>query len=74
MSFAPCSSDYYVQLYVLLCLAEPLFFETLFDKTICSQVRLLEVALVKQWSKKGLMPISHKLLSDPAKCVKDVPV
>ncbi|KAL0287787.1 UNVERIFIED_CONTAM: hypothetical protein Scaly_2754600 [Sesamum calycinum] len=34
-------------------------------------VRLLEVAIVKQWSKQGLMLISNKLVSDPMKCVKD---
>ncbi|KAL6536802.1 hypothetical protein OROMI_026383 [Orobanche minor] len=37
-------------------------------------VRLLEVAIVKQWSKKGLMPITHELFSDPVNCVKDVPL
>ncbi|KAL6536150.1 Phosphatidylglycerophosphate phosphatase 1, chloroplastic/mitochondrial [Orobanche hederae] len=41
---------------------------------IVRQVRLLEVAIVKQWSKKGLMPITHELFSDPVSCVKDVPL
>ncbi|KAK6157503.1 hypothetical protein DH2020_011751 [Rehmannia glutinosa] len=44
------------------------------EPLIVRQVRLLEVAIVKQWSKKGLRPISHELLSDPAKCVRDVPL
>ncbi|KAK4438935.1 hypothetical protein Salat_0228100 [Sesamum alatum] len=44
------------------------------EPLIVRQVRLLEVAIVKQWSKKGLRPMSHKLLSDPVKCVKDVPL
>ncbi|KAL0362506.1 UNVERIFIED_CONTAM: hypothetical protein Scaly_1205800 [Sesamum calycinum] len=44
------------------------------EPLIVRQVRLLEVAIVKQWSKKGLMPMSHKLVLDPVKCVKDVPL
>ncbi|KAI3457077.1 hypothetical protein Pfo_013740 [Paulownia fortunei] len=53
-------------------LTEPL--STAEEPLIVRQVRLLEVAIVKQWSKKGLMPICHELLSDPLKCVKDVPL
>ncbi|GFP87883.1 probable phosphatidylglycerophosphatase mitochondrial [Phtheirospermum japonicum] len=44
------------------------------EPLIVRQVRLLEVAIVKQWSKKGLMPLTHELLSDPVECVKDVPL
>ncbi|KAL3638287.1 hypothetical protein CASFOL_017658 [Castilleja foliolosa] len=44
------------------------------EPLIVRQVRLLEVAIVKLWSKKGVMPISHELLSDPVECVKDVPL
>ncbi|KAL3649534.1 Phosphatidylglycerophosphate phosphatase 1, chloroplastic/mitochondrial [Castilleja foliolosa] len=44
------------------------------EPLIVRQVRLLEVAIVKQWSKKGLMPITHELLSDPVECINDVPL
>ncbi|KAH6822871.1 haloacid dehalogenase superfamily protein [Perilla frutescens var. hirtella] len=44
------------------------------EPLIVRQVRLFEVTLIQQWSKKGITPISHKLFSDPAKCVKDVPI
>ncbi|KAK6142284.1 hypothetical protein DH2020_022632 [Rehmannia glutinosa] len=40
---------------------------------IVRQVRLIEVALVKHWSKKGLKIVSHSLIPDSLKCVKDVP-
>ncbi|KAL1560565.1 phosphatidylglycerophosphatase [Salvia divinorum] len=53
-------------------LSEPLSYEK--EPMIVRQVRLLEVALIKRWSKKGIMPVSHKLFPDPAKCVKDVPI
>ncbi|KAG8386737.1 hypothetical protein BUALT_Bualt03G0180200 [Buddleja alternifolia] len=53
-------------------LTEPLSLDE--EPLIVRKVRLLEVAIVKQWSKKGLKPISHRLLSDPVKCVKDVPL
>ncbi|CAA0808673.1 haloacid dehalogenase (HAD) superfamily protein [Striga hermonthica] len=43
------------------------------EPLIVRQVRLLEVAIVRQMSKKGLMPITHELLSDPMTCIKDVP-
>ncbi|KAL8512479.1 hypothetical protein ACS0TY_018814 [Phlomoides rotata] len=44
------------------------------EPLIVRQVRLIEVALVNLWLKKGVTPISHNLVSDPAKCVKDVHV
>ncbi|KAG6419424.1 hypothetical protein SASPL_121646 [Salvia splendens] len=53
-------------------LSEPLIHEK--EPLIVRQVRLLEVALIKRWSNKGIMPVSHKLFPDPAKCVKDVPI
>ncbi|XP_057792266.1 phosphatidylglycerophosphate phosphatase 1, chloroplastic/mitochondrial-like isoform X2 [Salvia miltiorrhiza] len=56
----------------LTILSEPLSHEE--EPLIVRQVRLLEVALIQRWSKKGIMPISHKLVPDPAKCVKDVPI
>ncbi|PIN08343.1 putative hydrolase (HAD superfamily) [Handroanthus impetiginosus] len=38
------------------------------EPLIVRQVRLLEVALVKRWSRKGLKPISNSLIPDSAKC------
>nr|GLL47253.1 uncharacterized protein LOC109162082 isoform X1 [Ipomoea trifida] len=38
-----------------------------------SFVRVIERALVYQWSVRGVQPISHKLLPDCEQCVKDKP-
>ncbi|XP_060672836.1 phosphatidylglycerophosphate phosphatase 1, chloroplastic/mitochondrial isoform X3 [Ziziphus jujuba] len=40
---------------------------------IVRQVRKLEAALVKRWSRRGLKPSSHRLLLDPTQCVIDPP-
>ncbi|MFQ6647580.1 hypothetical protein Gotur_020886, partial [Gossypium turneri] len=39
--------------------------------TKCLQVRKLELTLVNWWFRRGLKPVSHKLLSDATQCVKD---
>ncbi|XP_073312299.1 phosphatidylglycerophosphate phosphatase 1, chloroplastic/mitochondrial [Primulina huaijiensis] len=44
------------------------------EPLIVRQVRLLEVAIVKRWSEKGLKPITHGLLTDPMKCVNNEPL
>lgn len=44
------------------------------DVTECWQVRLLEEGFLKYLSTRGVMPLSHKLVSDPVKCIKDVSV
>ncbi|EYU29576.1 hypothetical protein ABFS82_13G043100 [Erythranthe guttata] len=45
------------------------------EPLIVRQVRMFEVALVKRWSGKGLLPVSQKLImSGPVKCVKDIPL
>ncbi|XP_060209472.1 phosphatidylglycerophosphate phosphatase 1, chloroplastic/mitochondrial-like [Lycium barbarum] len=38
---------------------------------IVKQVRKLEMALLNRWSRKGVKPISHRLLPDCRQCVKD---
>ncbi|KAM5580014.1 hypothetical protein ABKV19_009649 [Rosa sericea] len=40
---------------------------------IVRQVRKLETALVNSWSRKGLKPMSHRLLPDGMQCVKHPP-
>ncbi|XP_076917939.1 phosphatidylglycerophosphate phosphatase 1, chloroplastic/mitochondrial-like [Bidens hawaiensis] len=37
------------------------------------QVRKIELALMKRWSKKGLKPVNERLLSDALDCVKETP-
>ncbi|XP_070033271.1 phosphatidylglycerophosphate phosphatase 1, chloroplastic/mitochondrial-like isoform X2 [Nicotiana tomentosiformis] len=41
------------------------------EPLIVQQVRVLEMALVNRWSRKGIKPISHKLLPDCRQCVKN---
>ncbi|KAG8364773.1 hypothetical protein BUALT_Bualt18G0033600 [Buddleja alternifolia] len=53
-------------------LTEPLSLKE--EPLIVRQVRLIEVTLVERWSRKGLKPISHNLIPDSVKCVKDVPL
>ncbi|KAK2978485.1 hypothetical protein RJ640_003239 [Escallonia rubra] len=53
----------------LTVLTEPLSLAE--EPFIVKQVRKLEVALVKRWSKKGFKPTNHRLLPDTMQCVKD---
>ncbi|XP_052178796.1 phosphatidylglycerophosphate phosphatase 1, chloroplastic/mitochondrial [Diospyros lotus] len=53
----------------LTILTEPLSLAE--EPFIVKQVRKLEVALVKRWSRRGLKPVSHGLLPNALLCVKD---
>ncbi|XAR49500.1 Phosphatidylglycerophosphatase [Bertholletia excelsa] len=55
----------------LTILTEPLSLAE--EPFIVKQVRKLEIALVNQWFRRGLKPLSHRLLPDAQHCVKDPP-
>ncbi|RAL38915.1 hypothetical protein DM860_015276 [Cuscuta australis] len=56
----------------LTVLTEPLSLAE--EPFIVKQVRIIERAIVYRWSKKGVRPISHKLVPDCQQCVKDTPM
>ncbi|XP_031101741.1 uncharacterized protein LOC116005625 [Ipomoea triloba] len=56
----------------LTILTEPLSLAE--EPFIVQQVRVIERALMKHWSRKGLKPITHELLPDYMLCVKDKPL
>ncbi|XP_012459992.1 phosphatidylglycerophosphate phosphatase 1, chloroplastic/mitochondrial isoform X1 [Gossypium raimondii] len=53
----------------LTILTEPL--SVVEEPFIVRQVRKLELTLVNWWFRRGLKPVSHKLVSDATQCVKD---